>query len=694
MYASSYNNSLVLCSLFVAILAAYTALNVSARIATAQRRVVGLWLAGGAFAMGVGTWSMHFTGMLAFHLPVPVGYDLTITFFSIGISVASSALALWLVSQNKLSRSKLIWGSLLIGTGVSAMHYTGMAAMRMKPGIRYSPSLFTLSILIAFFASGAGLWIAFYLRQCTTKVRLYRLGASVVIGVAILSMDYTGMAAAHFPVGSISGAAKYGVEPGWQAFLVIGVTLAVLSIASIVSLLDMRMESRTSIMAKSLAQANEELTYLALHDNLTKLPNRTLFEGRLSQAIENAEREQLTFSVMFMDLDGYKAVNDIFGHHVGDLLLIEVADRIRKRIRPEDTIARVGGDEFLLLMSEGDPEQAANIAHELVAAIGEPFDIEGDELRVSLSIGLAMYPSDGTTQHELLRNADAAMYHVKTQGRNAYHFFERSMNANVHEQLQLLHDLRLAIAHQEFILHYQPKFDVSDQSVIGAEALLRWMHPRRGMISPDDFIPLAEKTGLIVPIGEWVLNEACRQMAEWRQAGHSTWTMAVNLSSLQFDNIGLVETVRKTLERHSLDPSHLILEVTESTAMHDLEASMRILRQLADMGVHISIDDFGRGYSSLLYLKRLPANELKIDRGFVHDLVQDSGDAAIVSAIVSLGQKLNLKIVAEGVETLAQQEFLIHLGCNSLQGFLLGRPMPADMFLETVAVGACPSGVV
>jgi diguanylate cyclase len=693
MYLASYNSSLILCSLFVAILASYTALNVSARIATAHKRVTGLWLAGGAFALGVGTWSMHFIGMLAFHLPIAVSFDLFITLLSMGISIAFSAFALWLVSRKELSSLNLVLGSILMGSGVSAMHYMGMAAMRMRPGIRYNPSLLVLSVLIAIVASGSGLWIAFYLHRRGTKVRLYRLGASIVMGAAIVGMHYTGMAAAQFPMGSVCGAAQDGVDRGWLAFLVVSVTLAVLSTASIVSILDMRMESKTSMLAKSLAQANEELTYLASHDNLTKLPNRVLLTKRLNQAIEEAEREQRTFAVMFMDLDGYKAVNDIFGHHVGDLLLIEVATRIRKQLRPEDTIGRVGGDEFLLLTGECEPEQVASIADELVLAIGQPFDIDGHELRVSLSIGLAMYPSDGRTHHELLRNADAAMYHVKTQGRSAYRFFETSMNANVHEQLQLLHDLRLALAHQEFILYYQPKFDVSNHSVIGAEALLRWMHPQRGMIPPDDFIPLAEKTGLIVPIGAWVLDEACRQMAGWRDAGHTNWTMAVNLSSLQFDNIGLVQTVRETLERHGLEPGYLTLEVTESTAMHDLDASMRILQQLSNMGVHISIDDFGRGYSSLLYLKRLPANELKIDRGFVHDLVQDSEDAAIVSAIVSLGQKLNLKIVAEGVETLAQQEFLIHLGCNSLQGFLLGRPMPAEMFLEAVAVGACSSGV-
>lgn len=684
MYPSSYDSLLVLVSLFVAILASYTALDMAARIATAQKQVAKWWLIGGAFAMGVGIWSMHFVGMLAFRLPIPLGYDLPITFLSLTIAIVSSAFALWLVSQKRLPWPRLICGALLMGAGVSCMHYTGMAAMRMMPQVQYIPSLFILSILIAVVASGAALWIAFFQRRRTSRIRLFRVIAASVMGLAIVGMHYTGMAAAQFPLGSVCGAVGAGVDNGWLALLIVIVTLAVLSIALIISLLDMRMELKTSVLENSLARANKELTHLVLHDNLTQLPNRILMEDRLDQAIQEADLESGRFAVMFMDLDGYKGVNDVFGHHTGDLLLVEVAQRIRERVSPHDTIARIGGDEFVLLAKVSEPADAAGIAEKLVAALGSPFAIDGHELRVSVSIGVAMYPGNGRSQDDLLRNADAAMYHAKTQGRNGYSFFESSMNSNVREQLKLLQDLRVALERQELILYYQPKFDALTQAVIGAEALLRWQHPTRGMIPPDDFIPLAEKTGLIVPIGEWVLDEACRQMAQWRDIGYGNWTIAVNLSSLQVDHVGLVPTVRETLERYDLDPSFLTLEVTESTAMHDVDASMRVLQQLSDMGVRISIDDFGRGYSSLLYLKRLPASELKIDRGFVHDLTQDSEDAAIVSAIIALGQTLNLKIVAEGVETVAQQEFLTHLGCNSLQGFLLGRPMPADQFINNV----------
>jgi diguanylate cyclase len=445
-----------------------------------------------------------------------------------------------------------------------------------------------------------------------------------------------------------------------------------------------QLKGKASALEDSLARASRELTHLSLHDKLTQLPNRVFLGERLQQAIQEADLDHSRFAVMLLDLDGYKAVNDVFGHYAGDLLLVDVAQRLRERSSSSDLIARVGGDEFVLLSRIADPADGTVLAKKLVAALGEAFSVDGHELRVSVSIGIAVYPGDGQNQDDLLRNADAAMHHAKSQGRNGYCFFDRSMNTNVREQLQLLQDLRVALERREFLLHYQPKFDVSNHSVLGAEALVRWQHPTRGMISPDDFIPLAEKTGLIVPLGEWVLNEACRQMARWRDSGYSHWTIAVNLSSLQVDQVGLVRVVRDTLERYALDPCFLTLEVTESTAMHDVDASMRTLQQLSDMGVRISIDDFGSGYSSLLYLKRLPASELKIDRGFVHDLAHDSEDAAIVSAIIALGRTLNLMIVAEGVETLAQQEFLTRLGCNSLQGFLLGRPMPADRFLENI----------
>jgi len=685
MLASSYNPLLVLLSLFVAILASYTALDMAGRVVTAHGRAALSWLIGGASAMGLGIWSMHFVGMLALNLPIPVGYDVGITLTSLAIGIGASMFALWLVSRRELPWPRLVGGALLMGAGVAGMHYTGMAALRMSPGIQYDPARFGLSVVIAVLASGVALWIAFRLRRQSRRVRALRAGSAVVMGVAIVGMHYTGMSAASFPFGSVCGAAHTGASAEWLALVIIIVTLAVLAIALIISVLDLRMEARTALLANSLAAANKELAYLALHDNLTKLSNRVLLEDRLTQAIRTAEREKRRFALMFMDLDGFKAVNDVYGHHVGDLLLIDVAQRIGARVRQQDTVARVGGDEFVVLAYVDDPEDAGSLADALLEVVREPFMAGGHELRVSTSIGIAIYPGDGGNQHDLLTNADAAMYHAKGLGRNAYSFFEPSMNADVHQQLQLVQDLRRAVERNELVLHYQPKFNAPNGPIMGVEALVRWQHPQRGLVPADEFIPLAEKTGLIVPLGAWVLDEACRQMAQWHREGRTAWTVAVNLSALQFGHAALIDTVRDTLARHALDPRSLTLEITESTAMRDVDASLQILQQLDAMGVRISIDDFGTGYSSLLYLKRLPASELKIDRGFVRDLAHDTEDAAIVSAIVALGQTLNLRIVAEGVETAEQQAFLTRLGCHSLQGYLLGRPMTAESLSAAMA---------
>jgi diguanylate cyclase len=681
-----YSGGLVLVSLFVAMFASYTALDMAGRITASQTRFAAcLWLGGGSFAMGIGIWSMHFIGMLAYKLPVPMGYDVRITSLSLLIAIASSGFALWLVSQNELSWRRLSAGAVLMGSGVAAMHYTGMAAMRMSPGIQYTPWLFALSILIAISASGAALRIAFHLRGHSSRVRLLRVGAAIVMGIAIAGMHYTGMAAARFPTGSACGAAHAGADQGWLAILVTISTLACLSVTLIISVLDLRLESRTAILSTSLASANEELTYLVLHDNLTKLPNRVLLEDRLDQAVQTARRENTHFSLMFVDLDGFKCVNDAYGHHVGDALLAEVALRILTNTRSSDTLARMGGDEFVLLTQTHDPADVAGIAEKLLTVIRRPYVIADHDCMVSASIGISIFDGDDQHQDELLMNADAAMYHAKSLGRDRYCFFEASMNANAQQQMQLLHDLRLALERREFLLLYQPKFDALTMALTGVEALLRWQHPERGMVPPDEFISAAEKAGLIVPIGEWVLDEACRQMALWRNAVKADWTVSVNLSAVQFAHSGLTQMVAATLARHALEPRYLVLEVTESTAMRDVDSSMTILRQLTEMGVHISIDDFGTGYSSLLYLKRFPASELKIDRGFVRDLSRDPEDAAIISAIVALGRTLNLNIVAEGVETSVQQEFLTRLGCTSLQGYLLGLPVGPDLITETVS---------
>jgi diguanylate cyclase (GGDEF)-like protein len=686
MLTEQYDSLLVLVSIAVAMLASYTALDMAERINSVSHKGSAAWLGGGAIAMGIGIWSMHFIGMLAFRLPIPLGYDLGISALSLLIAILASGFALWRVSQPSLPLRQLASSAGLMGMAIAAMHYVGMASMRMQPGIEYDPWLFAASVAIAMAASGAALWIAFVLRKDFPHVRLARAAAALAMGAAIAGMHYTAMHAAKFPLGSVCMAATDGVGPGWLAVVVIIVTLAALAIALLTSVFDARLETKTAKLAHSLAEANEELMHQALHDNLTQLANRSLLEDRLEQMLHKAARERGRFALMFLDLDGFKAINDSLGHHIGDLLLIEVAQRLRGNIRGQDTVARLGGDEFIVLIEVDEPEDAAPVADKLVSLINQRFRIDTHDLGVSTSIGIAVYPENGRTSHELLVNADAAMYHAKSAGRNGYRFFETSMNTNAHNQLQTMQDLRLALERKQFCLHYQPKTNAASGDVIGAEALLRWQHPARGLIGPAEFIPLAEKSGLIVQIGEWVLDEACRQMRVWYEDGHRNWKIAVNLSPIQFMHEDLVDLVQAVLQRHQLPAQCLILEVTESTAMRDVEASLAILNRLDRLGVDISIDDFGTGYSSLLHLKRMPARELKIDRGFIHDLSQDSDDAAIVSAIIGLGRSLNLHIVAEGVETEKQQSFLTALGCSALQGFFLGHPMPLDQFNAAVSL--------
>ncbi|KAF1012197.1 MAG: putative signaling protein [Pseudomonas fluorescens] len=534
MVIGSYSPALVFISLFVAILASYTALDMAGRIATTRGRAVYLWMTGGAAAMGVGVWSMHFIGMLALRMPFELGYDVGITALSLLIAILSSGFALWLVSQARLPLWQLGFGALVMGAGISAMHYTGMAALRMVPGIDYDPALFGASLLIAVVASAAALWIAFRLRRNTPYVRLAQAGAAVVMGLAIVGMHYTSMAAARFADGSFCGASLDGLSGKGLDNLVLVTSLAVLTIALVTSLLDARMEARTAVLADSLTLANQELTHLALHDMLTGLPNRTLLADRIQQAVERAREEGGCFALMFIDLDGFKPVNDAFGHHLGDQLLQQVGQRLRQDLRSQDTLARIGGDEFVLLVQLAHADDALRVAERQVVLINEAFHVAEHELKISASVGIVLFPGNGTTPQELLMNADAAMYHAKGMGKNGYSFFDVSMNTNARKQLQLLQDLRNAVEQDQFRLYYQPKFDAVSGQPVGAEALLRWEHPQQGLLLPDKFIELAEKTGLIIAIGEWVLNEACRQMRVWYVEGFHDWRIAVNLSAMQF----------------------------------------------------------------------------------------------------------------------------------------------------------------
>lgn len=676
MLVSQYDQILVVVSFIVAILASYTALNMAGRVSTSSGSSSWVWLTGGGVAMGIGIWAMHFIGMLAMDISMHLTYDPLLTAISMIIAIGASFFALWLVSHSELTLLRLLPGSFVMGMGIVAMHYTGMAALKVEPAIVWDMLWVAVSIIIALTASFAALWLTFHLRHEAAQVALMRFGAAILMGLAIAGMHYSGMMAAQFPNQEMD---HHGVNGNWLAVLVSVVAFSILGITLLVSMLDARLQARTSQLASSLAEANRELAQLALHDTLTRLPNRVLLEDRLDQAINKARREGSFFALMFMDLDGFKTVNDAYGHDVGDKLLISVVERLKLQLKGQYTLARMGGDEFVLLTEVSAPDEAAALAGSLVRVIDIPFNIDPYDMMVTLSVGIALYPHDGKNERELMFNADAAMYHTKHMGRNGYHFFQPSMNTLAQTQLQLMNDLWLATERKEFRLVYQPKFQAPSGPIIGFEALLRWQHPKRGLLSPDVFLPLAEKTGLIVPLGNWVIDEACRQLSEWRVQGNIDWSVAVNLSTLQFEQPSLVQTIMDSLEKHEVPPDTLILEVTETTAMTNPDESVRVLTQLTDAGVQASIDDFGTGYSSLLYLKRLPACELKIDRAFVRELSGDGDDATIVSAIIALAKTLNLKVVAEGVETAEQQAFLTELGCNTLQGYLLGRPVTPEI---------------
>jgi diguanylate cyclase (GGDEF)-like protein/PAS domain S-box-containing protein len=428
-------------------------------------------------------------------------------------------------------------------------------------------------------------------------------------------------------------------------------------------------------------RAEEQIRHMAHYDSLTGLPNRMLLHDRIGQAIAQAQRNQEVLAIQFIDLDRFKTVNDSLGHAVGDRLLKTVAGRLESCIRGSDTIARIGGDEFVMVLGNlKAPEDARHVSQKVLDALSEPLMIDGHELKITPSIGICAYPHDGEDVETLMRNADTAMYYAKQMGRNNYQFFTQAMNDAAQQRLVIENDLRHAIERDEFILHYQPQLDLNTGAITGFEALVRWLHPQRGTLSPSVFIAAAEETGIIGPLGEWVLREACSEARAWRDAGYPELQVSVNCSAQQFQREGFVETVGLILRESGLPASRLELEITESVIVQRSEEVVARFASLEALGVQISLDDFGTGYSSLSYLKRFAIHQLKIDQSFVRDISSDPDDAAIVSAIIAIAHSLGLKVVAEGVETAEQLAFLRSLGCDGAQGYYFSRPLPADEF--------------
>ena len=927
----SYNAELVVLSVIIAILASYTTLALASRVAQSEGRATYYWLAGGAFSMGLGIWSMHFIGMLAFRLPIPLAYDVPITLASMLPAMAAAGLALFVIRRGAHSWKQLLYSGLLMGLGIVAMHYSGMAAMKMQPGIKYDPTLFALSAVIAVAASIAALRIAaaFLDSQPSLRVVILMLGSATVMGFAIAGMHYTGMAAAHFAPGSICLAAPYGITPEWLAVAVAGGSFVILSGTLLISVFDARLASQAQEMLRQLRASNEQLRgtqaflgsivdnipnmifvkdaaklqfirlnrtgeritglkeneilgktdydffpkeqadfftkrdretltkkeqvvieeepisthdgalrllrtqklaildasghpsyllgisediterkkaeeqlkiaanafentadgviiydakrcivsvnkafttitgyepheviglpaaalrsedhgktfyeslwrvvnerglwqgemtrrrkngevypvicsvsaikdqsgkishyvtvfhdissfkqyeekleFLAHHDALTQLPNRALFRDRFSEALLRAHRKNNAVAVLFIDLDRFKTINDSLGHDVGDQLLLEVAKRLKRCVRDTDVVARLGGDEFTVMLDSLDTsERAAQIAEKLRVALSKPYVLAGHDMVVSASIGISCYPPDGDNVDVLLKNADTAMYQAKARGRNNYQFFSPEMNARAYENLVLTNALRRAVEQKEFVVHYQPRYNLETGAITGVEALVRWQPPDAELRPPSGFIALAEESGLIVPIGEFVLREACSQLQAWRQQGASRVRVAVNLSPRQFHHSDLAVVVKKVLDETKLPGDALELEITEGIIMDDPARSSATLRELKAIGVTISVDDFGTGYSSLNYLKRFPLDYLKIDQSFVRDMEASAEDVAIVRAIIDLARGLRLTVIAEGVESEGQKNLLRLFRCDEAQGYLFSRPRPAS----------------
>lgn len=447
-------------------------------------------------------------------------------------------------------------------------------------------------------------------------------------------------------------------------------------------------------------QAAEKARYLAHHDTLTNLPNRYLFNDRLKQAIAHAERWKKLLAILFLDLDNFKQINDTIGHSAGDQLLQIVADRLVKGVRETDTtyrlspdeetsiVARLGGDEFTVMLTDiANIQDPAKVAGRMLNALSEPFTIGAHEVFITASVGIAVYPLDGKDVDTLLINADVAMYQAKKQGRNNYQYYSASLNDFTIERFSVENKLRKALDHNEFMLFYQPQISISEGRMIGVEALIRWLQPDLVFIKPSEFIPLAEETGLIVPIGEWILRAACAQNRAWQKAGLHPFPVTVNVSSVQFRQNNFVETVSQILRDTGLKPDYLQLELTETTIMYHSENTNKKLQSLQAMGIQISIDDFGTGYSSMNYLKRFPLSTLKIDQSFVRDLVTNPTDQAIVKAIVALAHNFNLKVIAEGVETKEQLAFLRECRCEGMQGYLVCPPLNPQSIVQFAKKG-------
>lgn len=555
-----------------------------------------------------------------------------------------------------------------------SMHYIGMAALMLDGSIIWDRRLVGLSVVIAVVASGTALWLAFRLRDKRKGVFIDRIIAAFVMAAAICAMHYTGMSAAQFQ--EMAHTLPGGIGELGLSIWVSVTTLCLLGVMLIISLIDSH--RRTSRLTDNLHQLNRQLELQARFDALTGLANRHQMDLRMQDCLRSALLSKKPFAVIFLNVDHFKRVNDTWGHGVGDELLIAVAQRITARLTREMTLARLGGDAFILLVPECDDDRLNALVTALLEDVRRPLSVCGHTLSTTISAGVSLYPQDGETLHELKLKADAALHRVKEEGRNGWAIYRAEMSTAIPAKPGFLQELSQALERDQFELWYQPTWHAEDKTIHGFEALLRWRHPEQGVVLPNLFIPSLEQTGLIIPVGNWAIEAACRQLHFWTEQGFSQWTLSLNLSPIQFEQPDIFQIVSSMLEKYSLSPSRLILEVTESTALKNLDRSIELLNAFNHAGIVVSIDDFGTGYSNLLMLSVLPAKELKIDRSFVTSMLENEKSYKLVETIISIARTMEMNVVAEGIETEEQQAVLTRLGCDYLQGYLFSRPLPAE----------------
>ena len=688
--ADHYNLSVVSVSFVIAALASFVALGLARRLHQASSSVMGrLWWGCGALIMGTGIWAMHFVGMQAFRAPITLGYEGSLTLLSWAAAVFSSAVALGIAANARI-HGRMWWlAALAMGGGIAGMHFLGMHAIQMSIPIVWNHVLVAVSVGVALLASAAALAMFRAMQHLQGRLLLgFRVVASVIMALAICGMHYIGMGAASFAEGA--ECLSVNALKGPELTLMIAITTTVLLVATLlVQVLDARFQSTSFRLNRSLRisnarlqAANEELRLRAFADPLTQLPNRLLLEDRLSNALlrlsrTNHRHVQEHLAVLFVDLDGFKPINDSFGHALGDAMLQGVAQRLKGQTRACDTVARVGGDEFLVLLEgirHGD--DCVLVAQRMLDALAQSFELMGRKLHITGSIGIALYPAHSSPQ-QLIVHADIAMYEAKRKGGNACVVFEPSMGKDSAEQIQLQSDLRTALAEQQICMHYQPKVDAKSGRVTAVEALMRWHHPVRGMIAPDVFIPLAERSGMIHALGQLAITQSCQQLNAWARQGLEM-RVAINISVQQLRTSELADFLAQTMQANGLQPHQVLCEITESVAMEDTQTTQRALEQLRKLGVRLSIDDFGTGYSSLSYLRQLQVQQIKVDRSFIQDITASEAARAVVQAVIDLAHALGLRVIAEGVENAEQRDILLAMGCDGFQGFFFGRPMPAE----------------